>query len=384
MVLHTTAESDATNNDEEVFSRDETSPVGGVGEIEHSFVTSSVSSCHRLTRFWRQRSECLWKLPILNSEMSEYILVSKSKDIPWFKFTCTAIITAIKSMSSTVVIATNQRTRAMVVVVAITVPFRARILFRATRIVFAVASLSPPPICKKRSAQLQLVWHPSHWNEITCWQHNSSLPCIFAISTHYQYLVLGGETDSTLPWWAASESESKVPLGGYTEEVGTNFIWRQWVVKETSAMQRIPKHCLANPYSTRCKCQWWTFPHRQPMSSCSSLTLCAPIYLQIEPKDKLETSNQINKGPAIWVKFNFLAVQNSSIGNLVPSLLGTLVMMSFMNRPLPEGTSGMEQLGLPLSANISTLERPSDPLRTYPWGVPCQPPLMIRPESADM
>ena len=131
------------------------------------------------------------------------------------------------------------------------------------------------------------------------------------------------------------------------------------VVKETSAMQRTAKHCPASPCSTRCRCLWCTAHHRQPGSCCSPLTSCASISLKIESIHNLETSNQFNKG-------------SNNLGR-VDWVEGS-----------PKGKSGMVQLGFPLSANISTLDKPSAPVRTYPSAVPFQPPLMTRPETVEI
>ena len=113
-------------------------------------------------------------------------------------FTCTAIIAAIESMSNTVIAAANQRARALVMVVAIPVALRARILFRTTIVVFAVASLSSRSIWSRlRShcwifqdilqwSKTVLIWRkcPDHyrvltksskWNHLLKAQHQSAL-----------------------------------------------------------------------------------------------------------------------------------------------------------------------------------------------------------------
>ena len=63
-------------------------------------------------------------------------------------------------MPNTVVVSTNQRTRAVIIAVTITVPLHAWIVSRTTIIVFPVASLSSLLICN-----LQLEWYKRQFDQ---------------------------------------------------------------------------------------------------------------------------------------------------------------------------------------------------------------------------
>ena len=226
-------------------------------------------------------------------------------------------------MPKTVVVATNQGTRAVVIAVTITISFHAWIVSCATSIVFPVASLSSFPICN-----LQIEWFTSLFdqprksklkgkvsNEIT-FKHNTSLACPFILSTHDQYPFRAGVTDTPPSWCAASKSEKKKTLLVSNKDVveqrfqmATRRMNKVLVGKYTSAMQRIAKHCLASPYSMRCKCVWCKVPHRQQECSCSALTLYGEFYLKIESNHQSVASNQFNNGPKdqqFWRGLNFM------------------------------------------------------------------------------
>ena len=178
-------------------------------------------------------------------------------------------------MPKTVVVATNQGTRAVIIVVTITISFHAWIVSCTTGIVFPVASLSSFPICN-----LQLEWYKSlfdqhkkfaskrqsfKWNHLKA-QHQSGLPlhlvhpwsisCL--LQSNWQPAVL---VDCKWKWLQMRINEV---LAG----------------KETSVMRRIAKHCLASSYSRRCKCRWYKIPHRQQGCSSSALTLYGEFYLK--------------------------------------------------------------------------------------------------------
>ena len=67
--------------------------------------------------------------------------------------------------------------------------------------------------------------------------------------------------------------------------------------------------------------------------------------------------------------------------NLAHLPVNFLVFLEDWDECLPKGRSGTVQLELPLSANISTLDKPAAPVRIYPFSVPCQPPMVTIPET---